>query len=184
MLAKVEAKTASEICTRFELQTGEAKERLTEEISPADFFQKLLEAEVYPDAVQFLAHGLPAREATGWLCLCVREAQGPEVPPDEEKKLAAAERWVQDQSDDTRRQAYATAEETGPGSPAGCACLAAFFSGGSVTPKESPEVLLDPSPTPQMVTGGIHLCAVIKEPEKAQEKYRRFLEIGVKVAGA
>lgn len=181
MLSKVKAKTAAEICGGLEFEAEESKALLTEEISPEDYLNKLIEAELYPDAVQFLAYALPPRESTGWLCLCARQVQKPDPPQAEKEKLAAAEGWVKDPQDEPRRIAFAAAEDSGPDTPAGCACMAAFFSGGSVAPPDAPEVELEQSPTPKLVAGGIRMCAVLEEPEKADEKYRRFLETGLRV---
>jgi hypothetical protein len=66
--------------------------------------------------------------------------------------------------------------------PAGSAALAVFFSGGSIAPPDMPAVPPEPSITPNSVAGSVMLAAVLKEPEKAQEKYQLFLAEGLKIA--
>src|SRR5262245_44734732 len=94
----------------------------------------LLEQEQYPRAVRLLAEALPKREAVWWACQCVRHAGGPELATLAVAALRAAEQWAADPSEDNRRAAYTAAQPVGFGTPAGCAALAAFLSGGSLGP--------------------------------------------------
>ena len=72
-LKKIKAKTASEICGKYE-QAAEILPLLSEGMSPGDFIDKLVEDDRLQEASRFLAHALPKREAVWWACLCVREA--------------------------------------------------------------------------------------------------------------
>jgi hypothetical protein len=65
--------------------------------------------------------------------------------------------------------------------PAGCAGLGAFFSGGSLSPPEAP-----PNPpgeflTAKAVAGAVTIAAVATEPEKAPEKFRAFIGQAIEV---
>src|SRR4051794_31659597 len=89
--------TAAEICSRFPLG-DEAKERLDADMTPRQFLERLIEGQHYTDAVRFLAHALPKREAVWWACLCVRCVAGADPIPAVEEALQAAERWAADPS--------------------------------------------------------------------------------------
>ena len=84
-LAKVTAKTAAEVCKHFPLGE-EAKKLLRDGLTPVQFLNMLIEKQQFPDAVRFLAHALPKREAVWWACLCSRVIAGSNPPP----KIAAA----------------------------------------------------------------------------------------------
>jgi hypothetical protein len=76
----------------------------------------------------------------------------------------------------------AAAEAAGLDTPAGCAAVAAFWSGGSLGPPNVPVIPPGESLTAKGVAGAVMLAAVLTEPEKTPEKYRRFLAHGVEVA--
>jgi hypothetical protein len=179
-LTKVTAKTAAEVCKNFPLG-DEAKKLLREGLTPRQFLDVLVEKQQFPDAVRFLAHALPKREAVWWACLCARQAHGPNPPAPLGPALQAAEKWTSDPSEDNRRAAQTAAQAGAMGSPAGCAALAAFFSGGSLAPPNVAAVPPGETLTAQMAAGAVLLAAVLTEPHKAVEKYRKYVALGVDV---
>ncbi len=107
--------------------------------APRSFLDALIEAGEFPDAVRFLAHALPKREAVWWACLCAREAAGADPPEPVAAALRAAEAWVADPSEENRRAAVARGRGgRAAAPPAGCAAAAAFWSGGSLGPARRP----------------------------------------------
>jgi hypothetical protein len=180
-LAKVTAKTAAEVCKHFPLGE-EAKKLLGDGLTPAQFLTALIEKQQFPDAVRFLAHALPKREAVWWACLCARATAGPNPPAPIAAALQAAEKWVVDPSEENRRAAMPAAEAAEFKTPAGCAAVAAFWSGGSLGPPNVPAVPPGEYLTAHGVAGAVMLAAVQAEPEKAPEKYRQFLAQGIEVA--
>jgi hypothetical protein len=179
-LAKVTAKTAAEVCKHFQLG-DEAKKLLRDGMTPRQFLDVLVQKEQFPDAARFLAHALPKREAVWWACLCARQAAGSNLPAKPAAALQAAERWTADPSEDNRRKAQAAAEAAEMGTPAGCAAMAAFWSGGSLAPPNVPAVPPGEFLTAHGVAGAVMLAAVITQPEKAPEKYRKFFALGTEV---
>ena len=181
-LAKVPAKTAAEICNRCALG-DEAKELLRPGATPRQFLDALVEKEQFADAVRFLAHALPKREAVWWGCVCVRQVLASGKPPaTDTAALQAAEKWVAAPSEENRQEALPAAEATEYGTPAGTLAAAAFFSGGSLAPPDLPAVPPPDTSTANMVAGGVDLAAVQTQPEKAAEKYRKFIATGIEVA--
>ncbi|MCI0461363.1 MAG: hypothetical protein L0Z62_30815 [Gemmataceae bacterium] len=150
---------------------------------PHEELDLLLENQRYPEAVRLVAQALPKREAVWWACQCVRQAGGPQLPATAAAALGAAEKWAADPSEDNRRSAFAAAQAVGFGTPAGCAAVAAFWSGGSLGPANIPPIPPAEHLTAQGVAGAVLLAAVLHEPEKAGEKYRRFVALGKEVAG-
>jgi hypothetical protein len=180
-LAKVTAKTAAEVCKKFPLG-DEAKKLLTDTMAPKQFLDVLLEKKHYHDAIRLLANAVPKREAVWWACLCARSIVGAKPEPKVAAALQAAEKWVADPSEDNRRAAMPLAEAAEFGTPAGCAAVAAFWSGGSLGPPNVP-----PVPPPDHLTAhgaacAVLLAAVASQPEKAPDKYKKFLALGVEVA--
>src|SRR6266536_3929242 len=98
-LTKVTAKSAVEICKLVPLG-DEAKKLLRDGLTPRQYLDVLIEKQQYVDAVRFLAHALPKREAVWWACLCARKAVGPNPPAPIQAALQAAEKWVVDPSED------------------------------------------------------------------------------------
>jgi hypothetical protein len=175
------AKTAAEVCRHFPL--GEAARKLLHDgLGPRQYLDLLVEKELFADAARFWAHALPKREAVWWACLCSRLSAGAGMPGPAAAAVQAAEYWAATASEDDRRKAQAAAEAAGLNDPAGCAAMAAFWSGGSLAPPNAPTVPPGEHLTAQAVAGAVMLAAVRTAPEKAPEKYRRFFALGCDVA--
>jgi hypothetical protein len=168
------------ICSLAELGE-EASASLTPTVQPLEFLHLLVEKKLYPDAVRFLAHALPRRESVWWAWVCARRAAGDKPPAKIKSALDATEKWIAQPNDENRRAAKAAADAAGLDSPAGCAGLAAFFSGGSLSPPEAPPVPPGEYLTAKAVSGAVIFAAVAPEPEKAPEKFKSFIAQGVEV---
>jgi hypothetical protein len=180
-LTQVSDRTAAEVCRRFQLGE-EAAKLLRDDLTPWQYLDLLLQKQQYLDATRFLAHALPKREAVRWACLCARDVSGTNPPPQIAAALQAAERWVADPSEDNRCATMPAAEAAAFSTPAGCAAVAAFWSGGSLGPPNVPVIPPGEHLTAHAVASTIILAAVLMEPEKAAEKYRKFLAQGLDVA--
>lgn len=154
---------------------------LRPEMQPLAFVQLLVEKRLFPDAIRFLAHALPKRECVWWGWVCAKRAAGENPPPKIKHALEAAERWIAQPGEENRRAAKDAADIAGVGTPAGCAALGAFFSGGSLAPPEAPVVPPGEFLTAKAISGAVILAAVSDEPEKAPERFQAFIAQGVDV---
>jgi hypothetical protein len=177
--AQIPSKTVT-ISTVAELGE-EAMALLRPDLKPLDFVALLMEKALYPDAVRFIAHALPKREAVWWGWVCARRAAGDNPQPKIKAALDATEKWIAQPSEDNRRSAMAAAQKAELGTAAGCAGLAAFFSGGSLAPPEAPVVPPGEFLSAKAVSGAVIFAAVAKEPERAPERFRSFVAQGVEV---
>ncbi len=146
------------------------------------YLETLLTSGLFADAVRTLAHALPKREAVWWACQCARQAHGATPPGPIAAAIAAAERWAAETEEPNRREAEASAIAAGVGTPAGCAAMAAFWGGGSLGPPNIQDVPPPEGLTARGVSGSVLLAAVLSEPEKAAEKFRQFVALGLEVA--
>lgn len=180
-LSKLRVADAKEVCTYFELGS-QAKDILDENSNTQVLLSRLFEGEHYMDAINVLAHALPKREATWWACLSARDAL-PEIPDELElAAIEAAEAWVYKQKEKQRRVAEKATAATDFQCPGAWAAMAAFWSGPSMAPAESPEVPPSDNLTGKAVSGAVMLSAVRDEPQLAAEKHKRFLEQGLDIA--
>lgn len=177
-LIRVPAKTAAEVTRRYPLEEP-AKPLLTPEAAPKAFLDALVEKNLLLDAIRFLAYALPKREAVWWACQCIKLANAVGKAG---VALKAAERWATAPSEPNRRAAQKESEAATPATPAGCAALAAFVSDGSLAPPNVPAVPPADDLTAKAVVGAVSLAAVQAEPEKATEKQKQFVALGVEVA--
>ena len=173
--------SAAQICEVAGI-SDEARALLRPEMPPQRYVEVLLEGGQFPDAVRFVAHALPKREAVWWAWFCARRASGANPPVPIQASLSATEKWITQPNEENRRGAMKAAESAQLGTPAGCAGLAAFFSGGSLAPPEAQAVPPGEFMTAKAVAGAVMMAAVVTEPEKAPEKYRTFIAQGVEVA--
>jgi Family of unknown function (DUF6931) len=180
--SRVPAKTALEICKAY-TPGQKALELLGADLAPRPYFDLLVKKELWVEAGRFLAQALPKREAVWWACTCVRQGAGPTIPSADANALAAAEKWVAGPTEENRRAAHAVAEAAqGMETPAGCAAMAAFWSGGSLAAPDKPAVPPAENLTGTAVTGALIQAAALNEPDKFTEKMRLFLNVGVNTA--
>jgi hypothetical protein len=175
------SQTAAGICSVSE-QGEEAMALLREDLTAKDYLALLTQKELFEDAVRFLAHALPKREAVWWAWVCARRSSTAEPAPKIKAALDATEKWIAQPNDENRRAAMRAGEAAEFKTAAGCAGLAAFFSGGSLAPPDVAPVPPGEHLTAKAVMSAVVLAAVTPEPEKASEKYRVFLQQGVDVA--
>lgn len=180
-LKKVTASRARDVCAHFDL-SEEAKRLLDDATAPAAFLELLIEKGHLMDAIRLLAFALPKREAVWWACLCVREMLAPDAPPALEEVIKAAETWVYKPTEENRRLAMQKAEKAGYDKPASWAAVGAFWSGGSMAPPAAPVVPPAETLTAKAVSGAILLAAVQREPERAPQRHRQFLDDGIDIA--
>ena len=141
-----------------------------------------MEKAFYPDAVRFIAHALPKREAVWWGWVCARRSAGENPPPKIKGALDATERWIAQPNDDNRRLAMAAAEKAESGYSRRAARAWRLFSAAAawLRPRRRavpPGEFL----AAKAVAGAVIFAAVAKEPERAPEKFRSFVAQGVEV---
>jgi len=181
MLTRVAAKRAAEICEHYG-PSNDAQKLLHEDLTPAQFVERLFEAGQYRDVIDFLARALPKQEAIWWACMSVRHAMGPNLPPDEFAILKTAVEWVLKPEEANRRAAQVAGKAAGFGTPAGLVALAVMCAGGSLTDANFPVVPPKPYMTPQSVAGSIVLASAKNNRENMPEVQRELAELGIAIA--
>lgn len=174
-------RTVPAICEAAEL-SKEALQLLAGHAQPRQFVERLVETEQFPDAIAFLAHALPRREAVWWAWLCARAAAGEKPPASVLVSLEATKTWIAEPTDPHRRAALDTAEMAGIGTPAGCAGLAAFLCGDTLGPAEAPPAPPGEFAAAKAIAGCINLAAVADEEIDIAGRYAEFLEQGLQLA--
>ncbi|HTP34812.1 MAG TPA: hypothetical protein VMJ75_21695 [Candidatus Acidoferrales bacterium] len=173
--------TAAQICSVAGLGK-EALALLKEDHTPPAYMALLIEKGRFKDAIRFLAHAMPKREAVWWAWVCARRSAGTDVPPNIKASLDATEKWIAQPTDEHRRAAMAAAESADLGTPAGAAGAAAFFSSGSIAPADAAPVPPGPFLTAKSVSASVLVAALSGEPEQAADNFRAFLNQGLDVA--
>ncbi len=163
------AKTAAEICSRFELD-AQAKPLLRDGISPPEFVAALIQRQNYAAAIDFLAHALAPREGIWWGCLCLQHAVGDKLLPADKAAAAAAVRWVMQPSEENRAVAKATSEPADPLSPAPVLALAASQTGGQ------------PFASAKSVARAVKLASIKTEPANITKTQKAYIGLGLDVA--
>lgn len=166
------------IAARFQL-TKPAAALLTPELSPGDFAATLLEHSQFNDAIQFIAHALSPRDGVWWACQCARQSVNAETTREEEAAIATAERWVTELTDQTRRDALLAANAAGGGTPAGCAALAVFHTGGSLAPPDAPPVVPKEFASAPLVAGSVILAMLDPDPVRRAELANNYVHQGM-----
>lgn len=178
-IRKIKAQSAREICERVTLEPA-ALAYLTPALSPQGFVSLLVEAELFADAVRFLAFALPAREGVWWSAMtgaAVPGAAASELDP----CYAAAENWVYEPTEDHRFACLSAAEAAGSKTAGAYAALGAFWSGGSMAPAGMPEAHPDPSLSPIAVSASILLAVASGDPLRAKLHFREAMLRGVEI---
>jgi len=172
---KTSASPLRQLCDRAKVGE-EASALLTNESTTKEFIALLVNKELFRDAIRLVAYLLPKREAIGWGCLCVRHILANQPDKPSPPVQMAAERWVSAPNEENRWAAKEAADKEDPKTPSGLLAMAVFFAGPSMAP---PNIQAVPPPdhiTSEIVGNVVVLAGVVKEPEKAKEKYRVFMQ--------
>lgn len=173
---------ASDIAAKVEI--GEpARALLRPDMTPRQFLDLLIQKDHLSDAVRFLAGALTKPEGVWWGIQGARATAvfPAALPPGQVAALAAAEKWLQDPSEDNRRAAFPAALEAGVSTPAGLVAIGVFYSGGSLAPASVPTVPAGEHLTAAMIAGAITQAAY-SDASKAKERLKAFLTKGGEVA--
>jgi hypothetical protein len=134
------------------------------------FLDKLLEAGLSRDAARIMLRALPRRYAVAWLCDCIRrDVERNPLTPFEATCLEAAENWIKNDTDDSRRAAGERAQVSEYRTPSALAAAAAAWSGGSLAPRGFAEVAPPDHLTAEACFGGALMLAV-RDPLKSDER--------------
>lgn len=161
--------------------SDEAKALLRPGRAPRDFVELLVKRQLFPDAIAFLAHMLPAREGIWWAWSCAGDVAGPEPAPAVRNALEATRRWILEPSDANRRAAFDAADALEFEFAAGITGLAVFLCGDTLGPPEAPPAPPEPYAAAKAITGAI-LLAGATDPDRAAEMYRAFIARGMERA--
>jgi hypothetical protein len=137
---------------------------------------------MWTDAVRFLAHALPRREAVWWACTCARLALPASAAPEVGAALQAAEAWVFQPTEENRRAAMEKAEAAGFDTPSAWSAVSVFWSGGSMAPEGMPDAPPDPSLYAIGVGASVLLAIAAGEPQSAERRFEEAIERGIDIA--
>lgn len=180
-LKKVAAKKASQVAADIDLG-DEAVLLLNEEISPGDYLQRLIDAELSSDAILFLARAMPRREATWWACLSARHTVSESTAPADVEALELVEQWVFKPIDEYRYAAHEAAERVSNESPIYWSGMATFWSGGSLSAPG--EAALEPAENicSIAVAGAVTLAGLNDDPSLSKARYDLLVRQGLAIA--
>jgi hypothetical protein len=179
-LPLVPAPKAEEVCKHCKPAEA-ALTLLRPDMTPGQYLFVLLDNQLYEDAVGFLAHALPKREAVWWACQCVRSVPAACSPPKAVAAVEAAARWARDPNEGNRQATLPPAEALEFDTAAGCVALAALRSCGYYGPPPSKPVI----PPNEWLTAQAVSEAVQTAVEEAggdpAGHYRKCLALGIEV---
>ena len=132
--------------------------------APLDFARKLIGRRF--EAIVYLAYLLPRREAVWWGCQCVRAIGGNKA----DDALTAAEAWVRDPDESTRRAALNLGWTRNARIATTWLALAAGQSGGSITPEDAHPVTPPPQATALGVKAAV-ILAIAQSPPAGQSAW-------------
>jgi hypothetical protein len=180
-LIKIKEVNANAIAQSIGLDE-QAMALLQDQSTTADYLNQLIALKFYPDAVRFLAHALPKREATWWACLCARNTLTDKTPANEIKAIELSEAWVYKPTEDNRKPTLAAAEATEYKTAASWAAIASFWCGDDISPV--PQAVIPPAEKlyAKAVIGAVMLAATQGEASKVNDKYLLFLQQGINIA--
>jgi hypothetical protein len=170
---------AADLCKYFSL--GEdAKEALQPEMTPDQFLQVLAENKWFGDAVQFLAHYLPKRQAVFWAMTCVKQS-GATTTPHGDAALKATEKWIAASNEENRQATLNAANDADTSTAAGATALAAYYSDGLPQTQDAKSNAKAYFMTAKL-SGGAVLMAAVADREQVLARLESFVNKGIEIA--
>lgn len=165
--------------TRYVKLGDEAVQALTPEMSPNEYIDALVAKQLHPDAIQFIAHYLPKRQAVWWALGCVKQSVA-KPTPEFDTAVKTTERWIADPSEENRKAAFQAAEKADTSTPAGITALAAFYS-EAMPQTQDPNMNAKSYFITAKLVGAAVLLAAATDPEQVKERFAGFVTKGVEV---
>lgn len=153
--------------------------RPADDIEPLNHARALLGSSRSSDAVPFISHMLPRREAVWWAAQCVRALIGAGATDD---ALRAAEIWVRTPEDDNRRAALSAASDSDRRKATTWLAFAAGWSGGSVLPADQKPVPPPAGACAMAANTAIMMAVVAGDPGAVVDRIAACGEAGVRFA--
>lgn len=147
--------------------------------APLDHARALLAEPRPSEAIIFLAHLLPRREAVWWAVQCVRAMLGSRA---EDEALRAADEWVRTPEEDKRRAALDTASAADPRAPTTWLAYAAGWSGGSLSAPDQEPARPPPAACATAANAAVMLAVTQGDPLGVVDRIRACAEAGVRFA--
>jgi hypothetical protein len=147
--------------------------------NPLDYTRSALSGPRPTDAIIFLAHLLPRREAVWWAIQCVRAMLGSNA---DDAAFRAADAWVRAPEDDNRRAALAAFNAGNHRAATTWLAFAAGWSGGSVTPPDKDPMPAPPAACAQGVHTAVILAACAGDPLGVVDRLKVCAEAGIRFA--
>ncbi len=144
--------------------------------------KEMIESNLFPDAINILAHGLPKKESIGWAYQCAQQTEGKVDSGLIQQTLLLVDQWIKAPDDKVRRALENLAEKLELKVATAWVAYAVFWSGGSIAPEGAPQVMPNEFLYAKAVAGAVMLSAVLNSPEQAQKNYRKFLTVGIEIA--
>lgn len=161
--------------------TDEARALLCWDRPPLETIALLQKRWLHYDALLLVGRLLPPREAVWWGCLCCWDVLAGRLGEAEERALESVVRWVVEPSEANRRAAETAGAQAGIRTPAGALAHAVFFSEGSIVHPDFPAVPAPGDAGTTSVCGAVLLAAVVHEPMRFNQRYRRFISIALEI---
>jgi len=172
---------AAEVATHARLGP-EAQTLLAPQVAAHEFLALLVKRKLYEDAIQFATFALDKPHAIWWGTLCLWQFHRPQPPAPVETVLQAVIDWLQNPNEEHRRAADAAGKVCGITTPAGCLATAVFFSGGSVSLPDQPNVDPKPHMTARNVANAVRLAAKLTARSAQATFQARCLLLALEIA--
>ncbi len=178
MSSRVRFSTAGDVCEAFKdlrriaPAPGDAS-------APLDYVRRLLASRRPIDAIAFLAHVLPRREAVWWARQCVGAILGARA---EDEALRVADAWVRAPEEERRRAALDVAAAGDPERPTTWLARAAGRSGGNIRAPEQKPIVAAPAACAQAANAAIVLAICAQDPRTIGAWIAACVEAGVRFA--
>jgi hypothetical protein len=178
MQSRIRFSTARSVFDAFPDLTYVAA-RPADDIQPLNHARALLGSARPGDAVLFISHLLPRREAVWWAAQCVRALIGAGAT---DEALGAAEIWVRTPEDENRRAALSAANNADRRKPTTWLAFAAGWSGGSLLPADQKPVPPPAGACAMATNTAIMMAVAAGDPRAILDRIGACAEAGVRFA--
>ena len=161
--------SVQEICRGLPI-SDKAKAKMAGGPPPLVYLEMLLDGKLFRDAFLFVAGWLPLKEAVWWGCVCAWHVERPAPSPAVAATYQAVIRWLNEPTEERRREVEAAMKAAPPRALGTTVAQAVFYSGGSISQPDLPEVLPPPALSRQLLADTVFLAVRLTEPAKMRER--------------
>ena len=170
---------ACAVCKLFKISTDGEGILKNENPSSLDFLKFLVQGKAYKDIINFIVFSLSLNLSLSWSYDCLIT-----LPDIEEEAIGLdtlIPSWIKEPTDEVREGIRQKSETINYANSWGVLGMSVYWSGGNISPKGKPEVLISEQVIRSLIANSIIFAALKGDANLIEQRFEAFIQKGLSI---